>query len=174
MERVILTAIEVIQSLLAPAVAISANALLLLTMQNRYSLIIGRIRQLNAEKRRYALAMLEKGELPPPETVRLHSIRRQLDALLTRARLIRNTVVLIELSILLYVLTSGTIGLHLLFPSDFLVALPLILFVAAMGLVFAAILSSLSEVRKAYTVIAFEVRSEEYGEDRGGEDPQHR
>ncbi len=161
MEEPVLTAIEAIQSMLAPALAISANALLLLTMQNRYSLIIARIRQLNAEKRRYSLETLEKGELPAPEAVRLRSVLKQLEILLLRGRSIRNTVSLIQLSILLFILTSGAIGLNFLVSFAFLRLLPLILFVGGMGLVFAAILFSFSEVRRAYAVIEFEVKSEE-------------
>ena len=156
-----MTATEAILSMLAPALAISADALLLLSMQNRYSLIIARIRQLNAEKRRYSLEILEKGELPAPESVRLQSVLEQLDVLLLRGRYVRNTVSLIQLSILLFILTSGAIGLNLLVGGAFLRLLPLLLFVGGMGLVFAAVLFSFSEVRRAYSVIEFEVKSEE-------------
>lgn len=161
MQETVFTAIQAIQSMLAPALAISANALLLLTMQNRYSLIISRIRQLNAEKREFSLKLIEKGDLNVPGNVRFNSILKQLDLLLYRARYIRNTVVLIELSIMFYVLTSGAIGLNLLIASAFLRVLPLILFVGGMALVFAAILFSLCEVRQAYSIIEFEVKSEE-------------
>lgn len=161
MNEAVLTATEAILSMLAPALAISADALLLLSMQNRYSLIIARIRQLNAEKRQYSLETLEKGGLPDPEAVRLQSVLKQLEILLLRGRYIRNTISLIQLSILLFILTSGAIGLNLLVGGTFLLLLPLILFVGGMGLIFAAVLFSFSEVRRAYSVIEFEVKSEE-------------
>ena len=48
-----LTLIQLIQFMLAPAVMISACGLLLLGINNKYSLVVNRIRLLNEERRKF-------------------------------------------------------------------------------------------------------------------------
>ncbi|MBK8662836.1 MAG: DUF2721 domain-containing protein [Ignavibacteriales bacterium] len=45
---------SLIQAMLAPGIMISACGLLILGMNNKYSLVVNRIRTLNEEKRKFA------------------------------------------------------------------------------------------------------------------------
>ena len=61
--------VEVIQLMLAPGIMISACGLLLLGMNNKYSLVVNRIRILNEEKRRFVNKAAEK-DFSYEETIR--------------------------------------------------------------------------------------------------------
>jgi len=81
--------VQAIQLMLAPGIMISACGLLILGMNNKYSLVVNRIRLLNEEKRRLILKAGER-EFTYEENIRLHSLARQLSALGFRVRLVRN------------------------------------------------------------------------------------
>src|SRR4030066_541617 len=106
--------IEVIQLMLAPGVMISACGLLLLGMNNKYSLVVNRIRMLNEEKRKFINKAAEK-DFSYEENVRLESISRQLSALTFRVWLVRNAVFSYTIAVALFVITSLLIGLQYLF-----------------------------------------------------------
>jgi len=72
-----LTAVQIIQLMLAPAIMISACGLLLLSINNRYSLVVNRIRLLNEEKRRLMLKVGDK-KTETEDNVRLESIAKQI------------------------------------------------------------------------------------------------
>lgn len=80
-----LNTVSIIQLMLEPAVMISACGLLLLGMNNRYSLVVNRIRLLNEEKRRL---LLKIGEKPPSldENIRLESISKQISFLVFHSK----------------------------------------------------------------------------------------
>src|SRR3989339_1682674 len=86
-----LNAVQIIQLMLAPAIMISACGLLLLGVNNKYSIIVNRIRLLNEEKRNL---LLKVGEHPPSTeiNVRFESITKQLSHLANRIKVVRNTV----------------------------------------------------------------------------------
>ncbi len=69
--------VEVIQLMLAPGIMISACGLLLLGMNNKYSLVVNRIRLLNEEKRRLFTRAGER-DFNYEENIRLESISVQL------------------------------------------------------------------------------------------------
>ena len=161
MEDTLITGVEAIQAILAPALGISATALLLLSLQNRYSLIINRIRLLNEERRRYSLKLVEKSELGYNENIRYISVMNQIQKMLARCRDVRNSILFIQGSILLFVLTSVFIAVNLFVSSKFLRHLPLLLFAAGMLLVLAGVLFSARDVLNSYRITEIEVKADE-------------
>jgi hypothetical protein len=155
-----LNAIQIIQLMLAPAVMINACGLLLLGINNKYSLVVNRIRLLNEEKRRL---MVRIGEQQPTtdENVRLESTSVQIAALVYRAKLVRNTVLCYTSAVALFVLTSLLIGvssflsigkLNFFIINAFLLGMIFVL----IGIVFAGL-----ETKKGYDIIAYEVKAHE-------------
>ncbi len=66
--------VEVTQLKLAPGLMISACGLLLLGMNNKYSIVVNRIRVLNDEKRKL-LVRIENSETALWDNVRFESIK---------------------------------------------------------------------------------------------------
>jgi uncharacterized membrane protein YdcZ (DUF606 family) len=161
MENSLITGIEAIQAILAPALGISATALLLLSLQNRYSLVINRIRLLNEERRRYSLQLIEKNELGYSENTRLISVMNQIQKMLARCRDVRNAILFVQGSILLFVLTSVAIAVNLFISSRFLRHLPLIIFALGMLLVLAGVIFSAKDVINSYRITELEIKAEE-------------
>jgi len=152
--------VEVIQLMLAPGIMISACGLLLLGMNNKYSLIVSRIRALNEEKRRFVNKASEK-VFSYEENVRLESISRQLNALILRVKLVRNAVFFYTAAVALFVLTSLFIGIQFLgkFQSlDFLITS---LFLIGMLAVLSGVVFAAYETIKGYQIINLEVKSDE-------------
>jgi len=83
--------VEVIQLMLAPGLMISACGLLLLGMNNKYSIVVNRIRVLNDEKRKI-LMQSENSETELADNVRLESITKQLEKLIYRVKLVKRAV----------------------------------------------------------------------------------
>jgi uncharacterized membrane protein YdcZ (DUF606 family) len=154
------TGIQAIQAILAPALGISATALLLLSMQNRYSLIINRIRLLNEERRRYYTKIANNEEPGHYEHMRYSSISSQINKLFQRCKELRNAILFIQGSILLFVITSILIALNIFYTSEFLRALPLILFSAGMIFVLVGIIYSATDVYNSYKVTEIEVKGD--------------
>ncbi len=155
------TAIQAIQAILAPAVGISAVGLLLLALSNRYSIMVNRIRLLNDERRRFAKQLSQKGELDYVENARFMSITKQTGELMQRSWYVRNAILAMQVAAGMFVLTSCFIGLNLFVSSDFLQALPLLIFMTGMlsvllGIVFAAL-----EIHRSYKIVVIEVKAEE-------------
>ncbi len=116
MESDIVTTIQAIQAILAPAVMITGVALLLLTLNARHSSIVNRIRLLDDEKRTLGKKKLRKErKLDDTENERLRSIETQLNLLLPRLAYVRNGMLCHMLSVLFFVLTSFSIGLGYFF-----------------------------------------------------------
>ena len=155
-----LTALQAIQALLAPAVGISAVGLLLLGLNNRYSIIINRIRLLNEERRRYLRILSEKDSLEYSDNVRFMSISNQSKELLIRSRLVRNAILSMQLSIALFVLTSVTVGISLFIATDLAKTVPLVVFIIGMVSVLVGILFAAGEVHRSYKIVLLEVKAE--------------
>src|SRR5687767_10080692 len=77
-----------INATLAPGVVFTGVGLLLAGLQAKYSTIVQVIRQLNAERR--TLAQAGSGDQPAHDTLTMLS--SQIDSLMTRAKLVRNSV----------------------------------------------------------------------------------
>jgi hypothetical protein len=152
--------VEVIQLMLAPGLMISACGLLLLGMNNKYSLVVNRIRILNEEKRRFINKAAEK-DFSYEENVRLESISRQLSALTFRVKLVRNAVFSYTIAVALFVVTSLLIGLLYLFDLQGLSFLITTLFLLGMVSVLIGVIYAANETIKGYHIIHIEVKSEE-------------
>lgn len=160
MNDTIITGIEAIQAILAPALGISATALLLLNMHNRYTSTINRIRLLNEERRRYHIKISRNEEPGAYEQFRYSSISSQLVMLTQRCREIRNAILYTMGSILLFVLTSILIGVNIFFSSHALRMAPLIVFSVGMILVLIGIIYSAKDVINSYKVTEIEVKGD--------------
>ncbi len=155
-----LNAVQIIQLMLAPAVMINACGLLLLGINNKYSLVVNRIRLLNEEKRRL---MTKIGEKAPTtdDNVRLESIAHQIRALTYRARLVRNTVLCYTTSVALFVTTSLILGVSSVLSLGKLNFLIITTFLLGMTFVFIGIVFAGLETKKGYDIISYEVKAHE-------------
>jgi Protein of unknown function (DUF2721) len=152
--------VQIIQLMLAPGLMISACGLLLLGMNNKYSLIVNRIRLLN-EERRKALHKLGDTEFSFQENVRFESITKQLERLTYRVGLVRNAVLSYTIAVALFVLTSLLIGFGYLFEIARLNSIITILFLLGMTSVLAGVLFAAYETYKGYEIVKYEVESDE-------------
>jgi hypothetical protein len=143
-----------IQIMLAPGIMISACGLLLLGMNNKYSLVVNRIRLLNEERRK----LRTEEEAKDNKKKRHKSVELQISKLSYRILLIRNAVFSYSLAVAFFIIASLLIGLNQInnesglnwaVISTFLIGM---LFVLA-GIIFAAI-----EVWKGFKIVQIEVR----------------
>lgn len=155
-----LNAVSVIQLMLAPAVMINACGLLLLGMNNRYSLVVNRIRLLNDEKRRL-LAKYGEKELSIEDNVRLESILTQIGALSYRVKLIRNSVISYVTAVALFVITSLLIGVSSIMAFHKVNYFIIAAFLLGMISLFIGVFFAGFETKKGYDIIQYEVRSHE-------------
>ena len=81
--------VEIIQLMLAPGIMISACGLLLLGMNNKYSLVVNRIRLLNEERRKAIHKTTDDKNFNYQESQRLQSISMQISKLVYRVGLIQ-------------------------------------------------------------------------------------
>lgn len=152
-----ITIVQVIQLMLAPGLMISACGLLLLGINNKYSLVVNRIRLLNEEKRRLINKIGEK-DISLEENVRLQSIAMQISGLAFRVKLVRNAVLAYTLAVAFFVLTSLFIGLQYLMGNESLNLIITILFLMGMILVLCGVIYSAYETKKGYDIIFLEVK----------------
>ncbi len=164
----IISGITAIQAILAPALGISATALLMLSIQNRYSLAFNRIRLLNEERRRYTIKIAdlpdgkaEKSGLSYTEKIRHSSVQSQIEKTFKRCKELRNSILLMQMSIMLFVLSSISIAVNLFVSSDFLRTLPVILFSIGMICVLIGIIFSALDVNNSYKIAKIEVKGDE-------------
>lgn len=152
--------VQIIQLMLAPGLMISACGLLLLGMNNKYSLVVNRIRILNEERRR-ALHKMGENEFTLQENVRFESITKQLERLTFRVRLVRNAVLSYTIAVALFVLTSLLIGIGYLLDITKLNSSITIFFLLGMTSVLVGVLFAAFETYKGYEIVKYEVESEE-------------
>lgn len=151
--------VEVIQLMLAPGLMISACALLLLGMNNKYSLIVNRIRLLNEERRKTVSTI--NGESPHEDTRRFESINLQLTKLTERVRYVRNAVLSYTYAIICFVSTSLLIGIDYFFATQKLNFIVTLIFLLGMVLVIAGVSFAAYETAKGYKIIQLEVNIDE-------------
>lgn len=147
--------VEMIQAMLAPGIMISACGLLLLGMNNKYSLVVNRIRLLDEEKRRFNLMMLSKA-LELHEQKRLDSISMQINLFFNRIKIIRNAVLCYSIAIAFFILTSFGIGLSQFETIDF-TPIATVLFLCGMLAVVGGVLFAAREIVKGYKIVTIEV-----------------
>lgn len=154
---------SLISAMLAPGIMISACGLLILGMNNKYSLVVGRIRTLNEEKRKYARSADTK-DFEYFDQVRIGSISKQLTYLYERVRFVRNAVVCYSLAVGSFVITSIWIGLGLVVRGAELINFgiaSIIFFVIGMILVLVGITFAARESLKGYDIIELELKADE-------------
>ena len=152
--------VQIIQLMLAPGLMISACGLLLLGMNNKYSLVVNRIRILNEERRR-ALHKMGENEFTLQENVRFESITKQLERLTYRVGLVRNAVLSYTIAVALFVLTSLLIGIGYLFDITRMNSFITVLFLLGMLSVLVGVLFAAYETYKGYAIVKYEVESDE-------------
>jgi hypothetical protein len=150
-----------IQSMLAPALGISAVGLLLLGLNNRYSIIINRIRLLNEERRKYLRYLQQHDSLEYADNIRFMSVTNQSNELLIRSRLVRNAILSLQSAIALFVLASVTIGVNLFVAAPAMKIIPLWIFVLAMVGVFLGVIYAAREVYRSYRIVLLEAKADD-------------
>ena len=149
--------VEVIQLMLAPGIMISACGLLLLAMNNKYSIVVNRIRLLNEEKRRF-ISKVSGKEFNYEETVRIESISLQIKKLAFRAKLVRNAVLSYTFGVALFVITSLLIGFKFIFDVEKLGSSITTIFLTGMISVLTGVIFAAYEAIKGYEIIQLEVK----------------
>ncbi len=151
--------IQAIQLILAPAVMISACGLLLLGISNKFSIVLNRIRLLNDEKRRLHHRSSD-APLSSREQARFENLTMQIERLMSRAKLIRNSLLCYIIAVALFVLTSLIIG------ADFFVGtmpfrnVTIGAFLIGMILVFLGVLYAALDTKMGYDIVSLEVEEE--------------
>ena len=153
--------VEIIQLMLAPGIMISACGLLLLGMNNKYSLVVNRIRLLNEERRKTIHKTTEEKNFNYQETQRLESISMQISSLVYRVKLVRNAVLCYTIAVALFVLTSLLIGFGFLLEITKLNSFITILFLCGMISVLCGVTFAAYETYKGYEIVNFEVKIDE-------------
>jgi len=146
--------VELIKAMLAPGLMISACGLLVLGMNNKYSLVISRFRALEDEKR-HLIKHQKENTLKPDEEIRLHSVNQQINKLASRIRLVRNAVICYSIAVGFFILSSFTIGFHMIYSNN-VSLITLLLFLAGMSSVLVGICFASSETWKGYKIIQIE------------------
>lgn len=154
------TVTQIIQLMLAPAVMINACGLLILGINNKYSIVVNRIRLLNEEKRRLTLKAGDR-DFTLEENIRLESIAHQLNDLVFRVRIVRNVVLSYTSAVALFVLTSLLIALDFYNKSLNLQGFIIAAFLVGMIVVFVGVGFAFFETKKGYDIIQYEVKSHE-------------
>jgi hypothetical protein len=155
-----LSVIQVIQLILAPGIMINACGLLLLSISNKFTSVLNRIRALTEEKRKLMLNASQR-EFYPIENQRIESVSRQVSGLLNRARLIRNAVFCYLGAVGLFVTTSLFIGMD--YFASILQFRYFILgaFLLGMVVVFIGVIFGVLDTMKGYNIVKFEVQVDE-------------
>jgi len=148
-----ISASELIQTMLAPGLMISACGLLLLGMNNKYSLVVNRIRLLNEERRRILFDEKSIGEKRKYHK----SIDAQIEKLSYRVTLIRNAVFSYSLAVGFFIIASLLIGINQLSGGSGLDWIVISIFLIGMIFVFAGIIYAAIETWKGFKIIEIEI-----------------
>lgn len=155
-----LTVIQAIQLMLAPAVMINGCGLLLLGISNKFSSVVSRVRLLNEERRKLS-ARASDPNFGAQENQRLESIARQLDRLLRRAWLVRNSLLCYSISIALFVLTSLLIGFDYFAVVLQLKSVIIATFMAGLVIFFLGVIFAALDTLRGYDIVKYDVDADE-------------
>jgi len=147
--------VEIIQSMLSPALMISACGLLILGSNNKYSMVVARIRALDDEIRKYTFPA-KANSLSPEESARLKNLYMQVSKLQKRIWLIRNVVISYFIAVILFIVSCLLIGIMHLFHCP-LHNLVFSTFLPGMIAVVSGAFFSIWEAMKGYHIIEIEV-----------------
>lgn len=143
-----------IQTMLAPGIMISACGLLLLGMNNKYSLVVNRIRLLNEERRKLHYEELKKSD----KKKRHISIDTQIEKLSYRVSLVKNAVFSYSMAVAFFIIASILIGISQLSGSAGIGWAVISIFLTGMIFVFAGIVFAALETWKGYKIVQIEIR----------------
>ncbi len=144
------TIIEIISGMLAPGIMISACGLLLLGMNNKYSLVVNRIRTLNTEFR----------ALDSTDSERRENVKMQLPLLIKRMKLIRNAVWLYTIAIAMFIFSIFAIGLYFFLGKTLLITtVGLSFFIIALLSVLWGIIHAAKEVWLGFDILTIETKN---------------
>ncbi|MCF8261811.1 MAG: DUF2721 domain-containing protein [Melioribacteraceae bacterium] len=146
--------------MLAPAVMISACGLLLLGINNKYSLVVNRIRLLNGE-RREKKALVAKDKNTTEDNVRQESVNIQIELLLHRVKLVRNAVLSYAIAVAMFVITSFLLGLAFFSGSSGFHLIIVITFLIGMIFVLSGVIFTGFETYEGYKIVNYEVAVDE-------------
>ena len=150
------TIVDIIQAMLAPGIMISACGLLLLGMNNKYSIVVGRIRALTDEKRKL-ITPPKQNNLNLYEGNRLKNINLQIDLFANRIVLVKKAVSSYYIAVALFIFSSLVIGLNFIFTSNLYQLLALILFLSGMLSVVFGVFFAAKEIKKGLEIVNIEI-----------------
>lgn len=145
--------VKVIQAMLAPGLMISACGLLILGMNNKYSIVVNRIRLLNDENRK--LHHLENKMTD--DVKRESNIRLQVDKLNERVRMVRNAVFAYSVAVGCFIIASLCIGVNLYTKSNVVEFFSLMFFLIGIITVLVGVFYAANETIKGYKIVRIEI-----------------
>lgn len=144
---------QAINGIVAPAIMISASALMVLALHAKYSQLIDRLRKLNDERRK-----LSCGQDQTAQDQRLSNVVEQIRVILMRGRFIRNSIMSLYTAISLFVLSSIVIGSRITLNINIPVASSVVIFMFGMICVLTGTIYAIRDISLAYKIAQLEVR----------------
>lgn len=148
--------VSIIQSMLAPGIMISACGLLILGMNNKYSLVVSRIRALADEKRKL-ITPPKHGNLNQVEENRLKSINTEINLFAYRVVLVKKAVTSYYVAVAFYIFASLLIGVNFLSDQAITNIIALIFFLAGMVSVVTGVYYAAQEIKKGLEIVKIEI-----------------
>jgi hypothetical protein len=154
--------IQTIQLIIAPAVMVTACAILLAGIQSRYATVNDRLRLL-ARERLELFRRDDDSRLAPPAPANAYAVERlteidaQVPVLLRRHRVIRDSLVLIYLAVAIFLLCMLTIAAAAALQPPLFAAIALGLFLLATASLLAGVVLTTAEVWLSHQAIQYEV-----------------
>ena len=149
--------VNLIEAMLAPGIMISACGLLLLGMNNKYSLVVSRLRALDEEKRKMLKSQQDQ-PLSREDETRWKSISDQIVQFDYRIYLVRNAVLSYSIAVGFFILSCLAIGLQLAVTIN-VELLAILFFLAGMVSVLVGIQFAAREVVKGFQIVQIELKS---------------
>ncbi len=148
--------VSIIQAMLAPGIMISACGLLILGMNNKYSIVVNRIRALTDEKRKL-ITIPKRGDLTPDEERRLENINLQIELFAYRVVLVKQAVTSYCVAVAFYIVSSLLIGLSFLATQQLPQISALVFFLCGMVSVIVGIYFAAQEIKKGLEIVKIEI-----------------
>jgi hypothetical protein len=147
---------SVIQAMLAPGIMISACGLLLLGMNNKYSLVVSRIRALADEKRKL-ITPPKHGNLNQVEENRLQNINTEIELFAFRVVLVKKAVTSYYIAVAFFIFASLLIGLNFISDMKITYIIALISFLSGMISVVIGVYYAAKEIKKGLEIVKIEI-----------------
>ena len=147
-----------IQLIIAPVVMISACSIFVSGLLTRYGAINDRMRLMSRERLELELGGSQAGpETKTPYMIeRLDQIDYQLPRLVRRHRQIRNAVVAVYVSTLIFVVDMFVIAIAVLTNIEWITALILVTLLFGIAALFVSVVFAVIEVRRSHIEVAWE------------------